>query len=1297
MAETIERVIVNKITKAKFDELVEAGTITPAMIREQTWIFTDDQYVSASNISDWNSKQPALVSGNNIKTINSQSILGSGDLSIEGQAFKGYIKDNNYINLNNYDPGVYYVLDGTTYSLVNNPGPNQRRMFNHYLIFLSTGYTLVIEKKVADVNVGDVFAYAYGFAQNSDGLKAETVQFLKSAATSTYGFSFNDIVSSTVLLPPVVSTNQTQTISAKKTFTVLPESSVTPQADEQLVNKKYVDDSIPTVPTNVSAFTNDAGYITGINSGDVTTALGYTPVNPNVIGVADGIAELDSTGKVPSAQLPSYVDDVIEGYYNTVDGKFYEESTYTTEIPGESGKIYVDLTTNKTYRWGGSAFAEISESLALGTTSTTAFRGDHGEVAYQHALSPHAKIVNVESGRYESASTPFELGGLKAGLYLFECNGGVNPTVYFTYGGSTAESMEVSPGFNTLYIPADIPLYADNTYGVEDVLGVFYGIVLDETNKTMGCVDSQLLFDDHMSAHMYIDSLVNSSLTLPTNTSDLNNDSGFITGMTILSYGHSTWNDFITAYTADKVVYCRASSNSNPGTGSQNRLAFMAYLNNATSPTEVEFQYYRSVSSHSDSQQGDQMYVYKLTSSGTWTVTVRNSFSKVVAGTNLTSTYANSAITLNAPSNVSAFTNDSGYLTSETDPIFSASAAAGITSSDIANWNNKAFLGPVSDYNTTQTAFNLNGLKAGVYYFYADSRTLYLKVTNSSTSTDVVSNAAIDGADEESYIINKMVYLYITNDIPDTGVATNTNLGYIRYIRFGLYNEKSYENSVTVVTYAPDIIVNANSISLSSAARSVREYLSAYSYKQTLSLDYSTSSTYNVGDYVNRWGTLYQCNTAITTPEAWTSAHWTSVGLFTIDLLNKIQAKQDTLVSGTNIKTINGNSLLGSGDIVIQGGGSASIYDLSDLLAVTTPADQVYVDILADIQDNAEIRILNTISATQEELYTVIKSEYDPTPSVPSYIYYYDEQNKYTKLTLTDDGTDASITKSIDNDFLFYNKALNSETVSGWGSDLRCWINSNQWSSNKFVIEGKPTGIYLFDAIAPYSGSYVPQKIAGATNATGYLDVLGIQFMIIIKDYTSASAGETVALWWGAGKAGPQYGTLRKQAVNSSYPAGLQGGNDNNSSSEIYVNLLLAQTIAGKKTFTTLPEANITPTTNNQLTRKKYVDDSVATKQDTLVSGTNIKTVNGNSLLGSGDIVISGGSQKYVGTITGDGTTTSFTITHNLDSRDVIVQVYDNTSYETVIVDVTRDTVNTVQIDFTTAPVVDKVYKVVVM
>jgi hypothetical protein len=94
-----------------------------------------------------------------------------------------------------------------------------------------------------------------------------------------------------------------------------------------------------------------ATYLTSISSGDVTTALGFTPENSANKGQANGYASLDSGGKVPSSQLPSFVDDV-------------EEYTNLAAFPatGEAGKIYVALDTNKVYRWGGSAYVEISAS-----------------------------------------------------------------------------------------------------------------------------------------------------------------------------------------------------------------------------------------------------------------------------------------------------------------------------------------------------------------------------------------------------------------------------------------------------------------------------------------------------------------------------------------------------------------------------------------------------------------------------------------------------------------------------------------------------------------------------------------------------------------------------------------------------------------------------------------------------------------------------------------------------------------------------------------------------------------------
>lgn len=110
------------------------------------------------------------------------------------------------------------------------------------------------------------------------------------------------------------------------------------------------------------------------------------------MGVANGIATLDNSGKVPSSQLPSYVDDVIEGYYLAYgDGyQFFSKNNSSTQnlITAEDGKIYIDLNSNLTYRWSGSRYSEISPSIALGETSSTAYPGNKGK-ATADSLNTH--------------------------------------------------------------------------------------------------------------------------------------------------------------------------------------------------------------------------------------------------------------------------------------------------------------------------------------------------------------------------------------------------------------------------------------------------------------------------------------------------------------------------------------------------------------------------------------------------------------------------------------------------------------------------------------------------------------------------------------------------------------------------------------------------------------------------------------------------------------------------------------------------------------------------------------------
>ena len=132
------------------------------------------------------------------------------------------------------------------------------------------------------------------------------------------------------------------------------------------------------------------------------------------------------------------------------------------------------------------------------------------------------------------------------------------------------------------------------------------------------------------------------------------------TEMVVLKYGISTWADFEAVY-PNAVVYCRASSNSNPASGSQTRMAFMAYVNDETNPTNVEFQYYRSVSTKTASQQGDQVYVYKLDKTTGWSVIVREAKIKITAGTGLTESFASNTLTLSREDELPAVTaSDNG-------------------------------------------------------------------------------------------------------------------------------------------------------------------------------------------------------------------------------------------------------------------------------------------------------------------------------------------------------------------------------------------------------------------------------------------------------------------------------------------------------------------------------------------------------------------------------------------------------------------------------------------------------------
>lgn len=151
------------------------------------------------------------------------------------------------------------------------------------------------------------------------------------------------------------------------------------------------------VPTVLSDLADDIGFVDKSNFeneiGNVREEIALK-LDASLKGAANGVAELDANGKVLTSQLPSFVDDVIEA-----------ENFAVLPNEGETGKIYVTLDDNKTYRWSGSAYVEISASLALGETDSTAYRGDRGKIAYDHATDANKISSAVASGMYKVAGT----------------------------------------------------------------------------------------------------------------------------------------------------------------------------------------------------------------------------------------------------------------------------------------------------------------------------------------------------------------------------------------------------------------------------------------------------------------------------------------------------------------------------------------------------------------------------------------------------------------------------------------------------------------------------------------------------------------------------------------------------------------------------------------------------------------------------------------------------------------------------------------------------------------------------
>lgn len=205
--------------------------------------------------------------------------------------------------------------------------------------------------------------------------------------------------------------------------------------------------------------------LSGITNEQIVTGLGYTPIDQDKKGAANGIAELDKDGKVPASQLPSFIGEIIE-------------SSVLPET-GEEGKIYYNTESETFYIWDGNEFKQLLDKLELGETSSTAFAGDKGKTAYEHALkrgenayslglykfavNDHGHVINAVEVNANDIKALGISGDGDSGAIIYSGGQGINvsgSTITNTGVLSVAEgSTNGTVSVNTNGTPVDVPVH----------------------------------------------------------------------------------------------------------------------------------------------------------------------------------------------------------------------------------------------------------------------------------------------------------------------------------------------------------------------------------------------------------------------------------------------------------------------------------------------------------------------------------------------------------------------------------------------------------------------------------------------------------------------------------------------------------------------------------------------------------------------------------------------------------------------------------------------------------------------
>lgn len=361
-----------------------------------------------------------------------------------------------------------------------------------------------------------------------------------------------------------------------------------------------------TVPTATSALTNDSGYIT--NAAD-------NLVNYYDKDETDTIVETEALTRDAADQDLQEQIDAIVASSDVVDivGTYAELQNYDTSKLHDNDiiKVLTDETRDDAttyYRWDDD-------------TDTFTYIGSEGPYYTKGEADatfvPLARTINGKRLNSDVVLTAADVGALPSSTVIPTVN---DATLTIQKNGSTVQTFTANQATNAT------------------------------ANIIVPTKTSDLANDGSDNTSTYVESDELATVATSGSYNDLI-DKPADFELVEMSYGESNaWAKFIAAYQGHKIVYCRASSNANPATGSQTRKAFMAYVDNAETPTSVEFQYVRSVGTKTAAQPVDQVLVYALDSrnGGTWAVQTRNVAPKLAQGTNTTVSYSNGTYTISA-------------------------------------------------------------------------------------------------------------------------------------------------------------------------------------------------------------------------------------------------------------------------------------------------------------------------------------------------------------------------------------------------------------------------------------------------------------------------------------------------------------------------------------------------------------------------------------------------------------------------------------------------------------------------